>query len=101
MRTNVNVDKTASIATVLCFIYWILVKIPTNFFAFIYEATWLYGILIALVCPIYFLVKWIMNKFTFKKIYFYAFLLGVVTLLIMRFIFSITSNGITWMPDYN
>ena len=37
-----------------------------------------------------------MNKFSLNKIYLYGFLLGVLTLLIMRFVFSITVNGITW-----
>lgn len=97
-------DKIVAIATILCFIFWVLAKIPAMYdfipFDIVYESVgWSISPIITVICSLYFLVKWILNRFSLRKIYLYGFLLGVLTLLIMRFIFSITLDGITWMPD--
>lgn len=99
-------DKIVCVASVLCFVFWVLAKIPVMYdfipFDIVYESVgWSISPIITILCLLYFFVKWIMNKFSFNKIYLYGFLLGVITLLIMRFVFSITLEGITWMPDYN
>ena len=99
-------DKIVAMATILCFIFWILAKIPAMYdfipFGIVYESVgWSISPIITVICSLYFLVKWIMKGFTLNKIYLYCFLVGTLTLLIMRFIFSITLDGIIWMPDYN
>lgn len=98
-------DKIASLVTLLCFIFWILAKIPFLWdfalFGIFYEIGALLTIVCSVLATIYFLVKWIMNGFTLNKIYLYCFLVGILTLLIMRLVYSITLHGITWMPDYN
>ncbi len=99
-------DKIVCVASVLCYVFWVLAKIPVMYdfipFDIVYESVgWSISPIITILCLLYFFVKWIMNKFSLNKIYLYGFLLGVLTLLIMRFVFSITVNGITWMPDYN
>ena len=97
-------DKIVAIATILCFIFWVLAKIPIlwNFvlFGVIYEMGVLISIVVTVLCTLYFFIKWI-NVLTLKKIYLYGFLLGVITLLIMRLVYSITLDGITLMQDYN
>lgn len=84
-------DKTFGILVVFCFIFWVLAKIRVAFefipFDILYEATWLIVALLAITCTLYFLYKWIKSKFIFSKIHFYGFLLGLITLIIMRFIY--------------
>ena len=63
-------DRKIFTGTILLLVYWIVVKIPLFVFGFIYETTWLFGILAALIFPIYFLIRWTIAKFSFKKIYF-------------------------------
>lgn len=99
-------DKIVCVASVLCYVFWVLAKIPVMYdfipFDIVYESVgWSISPIITILCLLYFFVKWIMNKFSLNKIYLYGFLLGVLTILIMRFVFSITVNGITWTPDYN
>lgn len=99
-------DKIVCVASVLCYVFWVLAKIPVMYdfipFDIVYESVgWSISPIITILCLLYFFVKWIMNKFSLNKIYLYGFLLVVLTLLIMRFVFSITVKGITWMPDYN
>lgn len=99
-------DKIVCVASALCFVFWVLAKMPVMYdfipFDIVYESVgWSISPIITILCLLYFFIKWIMNKFSLNKIYLYGFLLGVLTLLIMRFVFSITVNGITWMPDYN
>lgn len=95
-------DKIVAIATILCFIFWVLVKIPIMWdfvlFGVVYEMGVFPMILLAVLCTLYFLVRLIINRFTLNKIYLYCFLLGIITLLIMRFVFSISLDGITAMP---
>lgn len=96
-------DKIVAIATILCFIFWLLAKIPILWdfvlFGVIYEMGVLISLVVTVLCTLYFFIKWI-NVLTLKKIYLYGFLLGVATLLIMRLVYSITLDGITWMPNY-
>ncbi|SFN21670.1 hypothetical protein SAMN05421741_102154 [Paenimyroides ummariense] len=97
-------DKIVAIATILCFIFWVLAKIPIVWdfipFGILYEAGgWILSALITIVCSLYFLVKWILNRFSLRMIYLYGFLLGVFTLLIMRLVYSIDLNGIIWMTN--
>lgn len=96
-------DKIVAIAAILCFIFWVLAKIPTMLdfvlFGAIYEMGFLISIVVTVLCTLYFFIKWI-NVLMLKKIYLYGFLLGVLTLLIMRLVYSIDLNGITWMSDY-
>lgn len=99
-------DKIVAVATILCFIFWVLAKIPIVWdfipFGIVYEAGgWILSALITLISTVYFFVKWIINRFTLNKIYLYGFLLSILTLLIMRLVFSITLDGITPMPNYN
>lgn len=107
MKLNNNLtvwDKIIGTTTILCFIFWILAKIPEMYdfipFGIVYESVgWLISPIITVLCSLYFLIKWVMNKFTLNKIYLYGFLLGLITLYIMRFIFSITTNGIVLIND--
>ena len=96
-------DKIVATATILCFIFWVLAKIPILWdfvlFGVIYEMGVLISIVVTVLCTLYFFIKWI-NVLTLKKIYLYGFLLGVLTLLIMRLVYSITLDGIIWMPNY-
>ena len=96
-------DKIVATATILCFIFWVLAKIPILWdfvlFGVIYEMGVLVSVVVTVLCTLYFFIKWI-NVLTLKKIYLYGFLLGVLTLLIMRLVYSITLDGITWMPNY-
>lgn len=101
-----DLDRIIFVVTILCFVFWILAKIPEMYdfipFDIVYESVgWSISPLITILCTGYFLIKWVKNKFSVSKIYIYGFLLGVITLLIMRFIFSITLDGITLMPRYN
>lgn len=92
-------DKVLSIVIVFCFIFWVLVKIPLLWdfvlFGVFYEMGALLTIIITVLCTFYFLVRWIMEKLTLKRIYLYSFLLGVITLLIIYFVYSVDSKGIT------
>ena len=97
-------DKIVAIAAILCFVFWFLSK--TDFsgsvlFGVVYEMGVFPMMALGIICTGYFLIKWIINKFTLNKIYLYGFLLGVLTLLIMRLVYSIDLNGVTWMSDYN
>ena len=96
-------DKIVATATILCFIFWVLAKIPIMWdfvlFGVIYEMGVLISVVVTVLCTLYFFIKWI-NVLTLKKIYLYGFLLGVLTLLIMRLVYSITLDGIIWMPNY-
>jgi len=80
-----------------------LAKIPILWdfvlFGVIYEMGVLISVVVTVLCTLYFFIKWI-NVLTLKKIYLYGFLLGVLTLLIMRLVYSITLDGITPMPNY-
>lgn len=93
-------DKIVAIATILCFIFWVLAKIPILWdfvlFGVIYELGVLISVVVTVLCTLYFFIKWI-NVLTLKKIYLYGFLLGVLTLLIMRLVYSITLDGITFI----
>lgn len=90
MKIRNDIDKVFTVALVGCFIFWILAKIPVAFefipFGIIYQAGWLIVAIFAVTCTLYFLYQWIKNKFSFSEIYFYGFLLGIITLLIMRFV---------------
>jgi len=92
-------DKIVATATILCFIFWVLAKIPILWdfvlFGVIYEMGVLISVVVTVLCTLYFFIKWI-NVLTLKKIYFYG-LLGVLTLLIMRLVYSITLDGITFI----
>lgn len=90
-------DRITFVAVILLFVYWIVVKTPFFVFGFIYEATWILGILGAFLSPIYFLIRWAMSKFSFKVFYFYALLLSLLTVFIMRFVFVINKSGIQFM----
>lgn len=96
-------DKIITIILILCFLFWFFSKTELAgfvLFGVVYEMGVFPMILLAVLCTVYFLVRWIMTRFTVNKIYLYGFLLGVLTLLIMRLIYSITFDGITWMPNY-
>ncbi len=96
-------DKIVAIATILCFVFWVLAKIPIVWdfvlFGVIYEMGVLISIVVTVLCTLYFFIKWI-TVLTLKMIYLYGFLLGVLTLLIMRLVYSITLDGITLIQDY-
>lgn len=92
-----RLDKVSLIVLMSILIYWVAVKIEVNFFYFLYEMTWLFAIPISVLLTVYFLIKWVMSKFSFKKIYLYALLLSLLALFIMRFVFVINSSGIQFM----
>ena len=91
-------DKVSSIMLLFCFIFWFFSKTEVAgfvLFGVIYQIGVFPMILLAVLCTSYFLVRWIMNRFTLNKIYFYGFLLGILTVLFMRFVYSISiSSGI-------
>ncbi|MEG1377717.1 MAG: hypothetical protein RSC81_11615 [Myroides sp.] len=93
-------DKIVATATILCFIFWVLAKIPILWdfvlFGIIYEMGVLISVVVTVLCILYFFIKWV-NVLALKKIYLYGFLLGVLTLLIMRLVYSITLDGITFI----
>lgn len=84
------IDKFAAILVFLNLAFWSFSKLPQiaklTLFTEIYEAIWLYMIAVALVTTFYFLYKWININLIFKNIYFYGFVIGFLTLLIMRFL---------------
>jgi len=91
-------DKVSSIMLLFCFIFWFFSKTEVAgfvLFGVIYQIGVFPMILLTVLCTSYFLVRWIMNRFTLNKIYFYGFLLGILTVLFMRFVYSISiSSGI-------
>ncbi|MEG1267493.1 MAG: hypothetical protein RSC81_12305 [Myroides sp.] len=97
-KTN---DKAFLIILAFSFLFWLLAKIPFLWdfvlFGVFYEMGAILALLGSVALTVYFLIKWILTKFNFTSIYFYAFLLGTLTLLIMRLVESITFNGITLM----
>lgn len=92
------IDKVSSIMLLFCFIFWFFSKTEVAgfvLFGVIYQIGVFPMILLAVLWTSYFLVRWIMNRFTLNKIYFYGFLLGILTVLFMRFVYSISiSSGI-------
>lgn len=54
-------DKIVAIATILCFIFWVLAKIPIMWdfvlFGVVYEMGVFPMILLAVLCTLYFLVR--------------------------------------------
>ncbi len=95
-KTN---DKAFLIILVFSFLFWLLAKIPFLWdfvlFGVFYEMGAILALLGSAVLTVYFLIKWILTKFNFTSIYLYAFLLGTLTLLMMRLVYSISLNGIT------
>lgn len=90
-------DQITFVAVILLFIYWIAVKIPLFVFGFIYETTWIVAILAAFLSPIYFLIRWAIAKFSFKKMYFYALLISVLAFLVMTGVYKISLSGIEFL----
>ena len=93
-------DKVFGILLMLSTLFWIFAKVPASYqfipFDIIYNAGgWLLFAGSTVICTFYFLYKSIKNRFNLSKSAFYYFLLSVITLLIMRFVYSITINGIT------
>ena len=67
-------DKIASALIILCFIFWILAKIPKihDFipFGILYESGgWLISLLITILLSVYSLIRWIVHKFTCMVFY--------------------------------
>lgn len=91
MLTINKTDKAFGILLILCSVFWVLAKIPVSFkfipFSIVYYSGWLIITILTIVCTMYFLYKCIRNKFNLSKIHFYGFLLGLLTLIIMRFIY--------------
>lgn len=83
-------DKIAAVLIFISLAFWSFSKLPqianSSFFTTIYEMSWLYMIVITLVTTFYFLYKWININMRFKGVYFYGFVIGVLTLVIMRFV---------------
>jgi hypothetical protein len=90
MKTLNDTDKAFGIMQLLCFIFWILVKIPVLhqfvLFGVLYEAGWILTAILCIICSSYFFYKWIRAQFSLSTVYFYGFTLGIITLLIMRFV---------------
>lgn len=83
-------DKIAAVLVFFSLAFWSFSKVPqivkTALFSDIYDTCWLYMIFLTLLSSFYFLYKWIDCNLKFKSIYFYGFLIGVLTLGIMRFV---------------
>ena len=83
-------DKVTTVLIFLSLAFWSFSKVPiiasSSMFSLIYEVSWLYMIIIALGATFYFLYQWINKDLKFKSIYFYGFIIGVLTLIIMRFV---------------
>lgn len=83
-------DKIAAVLAFTSLAFWSFSKLPqiTNsaIFATVYDAIWLYMIVVTLLTTFYFLYKWIDFNLKFKTIYCYGFIIGVLTLVIMRFL---------------
>jgi len=92
-------DRITFVVVILLFVYWIVVKIPLVVFDFLYETTWLFAILAAFISPIYFLIRWIIAKFSFKKIYFYVLLISVLAFLVMTGVYKISLSGIEFLSQ--
>ncbi len=87
MKSTINTTgKILSPILLLCFLFWVLVKIPaigsSQFFMVFYESGWLQLILATIACTLYFVYQWVRNKFKFNY-YFYNVILGLVTLVII------------------
>ncbi len=92
-------DKVLSIVITCSFLFWFLAKIPYlwdyTLFGVFYEMGALITMVSTLLITFYFLVRWVMNRFSVNKMHLYVFLLGGITLLMMRFVYSISFSGIT------
>jgi len=83
-------DKITSVLVFLSLAFWSFSKVPqiatSSIFTSIYEVCWLYMIGVALITTFYFLFKWININLKLKSIYCYGFIIGVLTLGVMRFL---------------
>ncbi|WP_177761539.1 hypothetical protein [Flavobacterium sp. I3-2] len=83
-------DKLAAILIFISLAFWSFSKVPQiaglSLFTLIYEVSWLYMIVITLITTFYFLYQWINLNLRIKNVYFYGFVIGVLTLVIMRFV---------------
>jgi hypothetical protein len=90
MKNLNTLDKIFSTLLLFCLLFWILAKIPVAFdfipFDIFYHVAWLIVALFTIICTIYFFYKWFKNGFSFAQIHLYVFLVGIITLLIMRFL---------------
>lgn len=82
-------DKIVAIATILCF--YILGICEDTFYIILMLSR--KQVAFTVICTIYLFIKWI-NELELKKIYLYGFLLGLLTLFIMRLVCSISLNEI-------
>ena len=85
-----TLDKVATLLVFLNLSFWSFSKVPqiamSTLFSSLYNAIWLYMIVVALLGTFYFLFKWIDVNLKIKSVYCYGFLFGLVTLVIMRFV---------------
>ena len=94
MKGSNTISKANGKGSILVFvlsiwfvIYWFLGQI-INIYEFaivgvVYEILWLPMLLMGLVLPIVSLFFWYKEKFNFKSFYFFAFLLVVLTILVL------------------
>lgn len=92
-------DRITFVVVMLLFFYWILAKTEMGYYIILYEMTWILGILGAFILPIYFLARWVIAKFSFKKIYFYALLISVLAFLVMTGVYKISLTGIEFLSQ--
>jgi len=83
-------DKLAAVLIFISLAFWSFSKVPkitgSSLYSSIYEASWLYMIVVTLATTFYFLYQWINLNLKIKNIYCYGFIIGVLTLVIMRFV---------------
>jgi hypothetical protein len=94
MKKSNSISKTNNKGSILVFvlsiwfvIYWLFGHI-INIYEYkavgvVYEILWLPMLLMGLVLPIVSLIFWYKEKFNFKSFYFFAFLLVVLTILVL------------------
>jgi hypothetical protein len=97
MRLQINsFDDFVLVFQIGTFMFWFLSKTTVacfTLFGVFYELGVFFALALAFVCPVYFLIKWVISKFSFKKYYFYWLLFGLATILIMRYEGQLIGSG--------
>lgn len=85
--------KTMMVLNICSFLFWILAKISFSYefivFNIFYSIFWPFMTAFTIFLTLYFLLFWTKNKFKLSSKPFLGFLLGVITLVIMRFVMVI------------
>ena len=87
---NSSLSKICFISSIIVFLFWFIGQV-TDVYHFavvgaIFELLWLLMLLMLFVLPIISLVFLIREKFNFRSLYLYTFLIVVTTILLMIFL---------------